>query len=359
MRRSLYALLPALLLLVGAAAAQIVGSLPFNLQNNTTADASQVMANFNAIVSGTNTNSAKNGVNSDITQLSALSTPLTRAQGGTSTYIATATAGGSANAQTIAATSPTFSLDAGAIVQFVPVGTNTGPATLNVAGTGTLNIYRLTPSGLVALSSGELVSGSTARVLYNGTQYQLLTDATAGVPPATVLYTAAATADSGYLLLQGQEISRETYAALYARIGTTYGAGDGTNTFNLPDVRGRTIFSVDDGAGRIDANGLGGALASTMGSQTIAQNTLPNATLTVTGTVTNTSGFGGSPVAPTNTGGSDTDFQQGTGISGYHLNRFTTFSSAFSSGATSSINGGVGQQPFYPPAIVLNAVMKY
>ena len=111
MRKRFYAVLPALLLLVGAAVAQIVGSLPFNLQNNTPADATQVMANFNAIVSGTNANGAKNGVNTDITQLSALSTPLTRAQGGTQTHIATATAGGSANAQTIAATSPYFRVE--------------------------------------------------------------------------------------------------------------------------------------------------------------------------------------------------------------------------------------------------------
>lgn len=47
------------------------------------------------------------------------------------------------------------------------------------------------------------------------------------------------TAPTGWLLCQGQAISRTAYAALFALIGTTYGAGNGTTTFNLPDLRGR------------------------------------------------------------------------------------------------------------------------
>lgn len=54
-----------------------------------------------------------------------------------------------------------------------------------------------------------------------------------------VLDYAGASAPTGYLLCQGQAVSRTTYAALYAIIGTTYGVGDGITTFNLPDCRGR------------------------------------------------------------------------------------------------------------------------
>ena len=344
--KRLYAVLPALLLLVGAAVAQIVGSLPFNLQNNTTADASQVMANFNAIVSGTNANGAKNGVNTDITQLSALSTPLTRAQGGTQTHIATATAGGSANAQTIAATSPTFGLNAGDIVQFVPVGTNTAAATLDVAGTGLINVYRLTSSGLAPLVGGEIVSGSTARVLYDGTQYQLLTDATGALPAGAVLWTAGSSADSGYLLLQGQAISRTTYAAVYAKIGTTYGVGDGVTTFNLPDVQGRTIFSVDNGVNRINHCGSSGALASTCGSQTIAQANLPSVAFAVSGSISVTPGgvAGGTSSANITAGGGAL--------------AVTAPASLGTSFSLSAASGGSGTS-FYPPAIVLTAMMKY
>ena len=348
MRKRFYAVLPALLLLVGAAVAQIVGSLPFNLQNNTTADASQVMANFNAIVSGTNANGAKNGVNTDITQLSALSTPLTRAQGGTQTHIATATAGGSANAQTIAATSPTFGLNSGDIVQFVPVGTNTAATTLDVAGTGLIDVYRLTSSGLAPLVGGEIVSGSTARVLYNGTQYQLLTDATGALPPGAVLWTAGASADSGYLLLQGQAISRTTYAAVYAKIGDAYGAGDGVTTFNLPDVRGRTIFSVDNGVNRINdavkrRAGKHMRIAEDFAGQ------LPSGSFAgVSGTFG--TGAGGSPlVVPS--------ISAATQRSCW---RWATYGSAnFANLDHDSINLGGSGTSFYPPAIVLTAMMKY
>lgn len=54
-----------------------------------------------------------------------------------------------------------------------------------------------------------------------------------------ILAYAGASAPSGYLLCNGRAVSRTTYAALFAVIGTTYGSGDGSNTFNLPDLRGR------------------------------------------------------------------------------------------------------------------------
>ncbi len=61
---------------------------------------------------------------------------------------------------------------------------------------------------------------------------------------------AGSTAPDGYLLCDGQAVSRTDYAALFAAIGTTYGAGDGSTTFNVPDLQGR--FPLGAGAG----NGL-------------------------------------------------------------------------------------------------------
>lgn len=78
--------------MIVAGVAQIVSGLPFTLTNGTVADATQVMADFNQIVNNVNANGAKNGVNSDITALTALSTPLTVTQGGTG--LATLTASG-------------------------------------------------------------------------------------------------------------------------------------------------------------------------------------------------------------------------------------------------------------------------
>lgn len=55
---------------------------------------------------------------------------------------------------------------------------------------------------------------------------------------------AGSTAPSGYLACDGSAVSRDTYSALFAVIGTTYGAGDGSTTFNLPDLSGRVAIGA-------------------------------------------------------------------------------------------------------------------
>ncbi len=185
-------LLLVLLLLVTPAQAQIVNTLPFQLQNGTTADASQVMADFNQIVNNTNANAAKNGANSDITSLSALTTPITPAQGGTTVY--TGTAGGSANAITVTTTSPTgFSLTRGKRVVTVAIADNTGATTLAAGGTTATNVYKLTPAGPAALTGGEIRTGSIIEAIYDGTQYQLVTNNLALLGPLTTLASATTT----------------------------------------------------------------------------------------------------------------------------------------------------------------------
>ena len=67
------------------------------------------------------------------------------------------------------------------------------------------------------------------------------------VPSGTVMYFAGRTAPAGWLKANGAAISRTTYASLFEAIGTTYGAGDGRTTFNLPDLRGEFIRGWDDG----------------------------------------------------------------------------------------------------------------
>ena len=60
---------------------------------------------------------------------------------------------------------------------------------------------------------------------------------------------AGATAPTGWLLCYGQAISRTTYSALFTAISTTYGVGNGTTTFTLPDMRGRAVAGQDDMGG--------------------------------------------------------------------------------------------------------------
>lgn len=72
---------------------------------------------------------------------------------------------------------------------------------------------------------------------------------------------AGSSAPDGWLLCAGQAVSRTTYAGLFAVIGTTYGVGDNSTTFNIPDLRGRTAVGKDDmggsAANRVTSGGSG------------------------------------------------------------------------------------------------------
>jgi len=67
---------------------------------------------------------------------------------------------------------------------------------------------------------------------------------------------AGTTVPDGYLNCDGAAVSRTTYAALYSAIGTTWGVGDGSTTFNLPDFRGRALLGAGTGSG-LSARALG------------------------------------------------------------------------------------------------------
>ena len=64
-----------------------------------------------------------------------------------------------------------------------------------------------------------------------------------------VCFFGQSTAPSGFLKCDGSAVSRSTYANLFSAIGTTYGSGDGTSTFNVPDLRGEFVRAFDDGRG--------------------------------------------------------------------------------------------------------------
>lgn len=85
-------------------------------------------------------------------------------------------------------------------------------------------------------------------------------------PASEIAYFARSTAPAGWLKANGAAISRTAYADLYAAIGTTYGAGDGFNTFNLPDLRGEFVRGCDDGRGVDGGRTLGSAQAGAIQS---------------------------------------------------------------------------------------------
>lgn len=67
------------------------------------------------------------------------------------------------------------------------------------------------------------------------------------IPAGTIITKMSTNAPSGYLYCDGSAVSRTTYAALFADIGVTYGVGDGSTTFNLPDLRGLFLRGQADG----------------------------------------------------------------------------------------------------------------
>lgn len=87
------------------------------------------------------------------------------------------------------------------------------------------------------------------------------------------------TAPSGYLLCDGSAVSRTTYAALFAVISTTFGAGDGSTTFNLPPFSGRMPVGVDAGAVRIAG---AASIGATGGSQYLQNHAHSGASISLT-----------------------------------------------------------------------------
>ncbi len=156
------------------ASANVPCTLPFNLQNNTTADATQVMANYNALVACL-TNAAIAGSNTDITALLGLTTPITPARGGSNVFIGGISTG-SAATQAITTTIPAtgFSLTAGYTVVFVWGFTTTGPLTVNVNGTGAIAVNKRTGPGFTSVSQNDGFVGTIGIVVYDGSGYELM-----------------------------------------------------------------------------------------------------------------------------------------------------------------------------------------
>ena len=130
---------------------------------------------------------------------------------------------------------------------------------------------------LDAITRGSILygnaSGATARLVVGGAFTVLTSDGTdiswqagGGVPAGTVIYHAANTAPSGFLKANGAAVSRSTYAALFTAIGTTFGAGDGSSTFNGPDLRGEFPRGWDDSRGVDSGRSFGSAQSDQMES---------------------------------------------------------------------------------------------
>lgn len=108
-------------------------------------------------------------------------------------------------------------------------------------GGGNTNSVELTQAEYDALTTEEKNNG-TIYFITDGVPSNLIVNDS--VPIGAIQAYGGATAPAGWLMCDGSAVSRSAYSELYVAIGTTFGEGDGSTTFNLPDLRGRTIQGV-------------------------------------------------------------------------------------------------------------------
>lgn len=124
---------------------------------------------------------------------------------------------------------------------------------------------------------------------------------------AKVEYFARNTPPTGYLKANGAAVSRITYAALFAVIGTVFGTGDGSTTFNLPDLRGEFIRGWDDGRGVDAGRAFGGFQAMDLQSHLhFIQNFIPTGSFAQTGNAVTLGQSVGNNYPTTSAGGAET-----------------------------------------------------
>ena len=136
-------------------------------------------------------------------------------------------------------------------------GTVDSAGDIVMAGTGALKLPNGTTAQRPTAATGQIRFNTTSTEFegYNGSAWGELA---AGVPVGTILTFGASTPPSGFLECNGSAISRSTYASLFSILSTTHGAGDGSSTFNLPDLRGQFVRGWDNSAG-VDASRVFGS----------------------------------------------------------------------------------------------------
>jgi len=304
------------------------------------------------------------------------------------------TSTGSSNAFAVTPNRTVSSLTDGLLIGFTANHSITGAATLNVAGLGAKPIVASNGS---AVSAGDIVSGQKLQVVYRSAtaDFQLVGDRASGTsadmtarvfPVGGIIPWPTATAPTGWLLAYGQAVSRTTYAELFAVYGTTYGSGDGSTTFNVPDYRGRSPFGKDDmggsAASRLTSSfgldgatlgAVGGAQSTTLSEANLASHTHGPGTLTTgAGSAHNHAMFSASGTPLTALTNSTQyvayDWQPG-GAAGYSMREGTNAASlgrtvdesahthSVTGGATASTGSGTAH-PNMPPAWLATFIIK-
>lgn len=232
-----------------------------------------------------------------------------------SAFLWCGTAGGSANALTLSPSPAITAYAAGQTFRFKSSSNaNTSTTTVAISGLATQAIQ----NNGAALAGGEIAASQWYEILYDGAAFQLLNlsvsasapfvdtnpvvqgsaDATkklrfevdgfstattrvatpanydlriGNIPAGVIMDYAGSSVPTGWLECDGSAVSRTTYADLFTAVSTTWGAGDGSTTFNLPDFRGRA--RIGRGTGTATAAGSNADVDTTNDTLTVASNT--------------------------------------------------------------------------------------
>ena len=256
----------------------------------------------------------------------------------------------------------TLALMNGAMIAFTPHATNGATVTLNVDGLGAKPL-RSSPS--VELLAGTLILGTPYVATYNNSDAAWYLQGFVGNPynvplGGMLIHTVSTAPNSSFVLPYGQAISRTTYSAYFAAVGTGYGAGDGSTTFNVPDLRGRGVFGADNmggsAASRItSASSMGtGLLGQVGGAETATLVTANLPAYTPAGTIVTTvtpsqnvlKNSGGNSVTPPGT----IQFVA-TDATVTTFPAVSTFTGTAQGGTSTAVNK-------MPPAICLNYILR-
>ena len=191
---------------------------------------------------------------------------------------------------------------------------------------------------------------------------------------------AAGSIPTGYLNCDGAAVSRSTYSTLYALIANTYGAGNGSTTFNVPNLAGRFAIGksgsyalASTGGGTTSSFTPSGSVSVTVNNHTLTQSQIPShnhsASTSVSGTVTLSNlknqfvGSSGSGVIMRQWGNNAAPTQSSTSYTSFSGSGSTTISptgggSGHNHGASGSFSGSSGSVNILGPYISLNFIIK-
>jgi microcystin-dependent protein len=222
--------------------------------------------------------------------------------------------------------------------------------------------YRKGSNNIGAAAGGALIWE------WNASGITLATGKTLSLPVAGVGFSPVGTIDmfagpiasvpSGWLICDGSAISRTTYAGLFAIVGTIYGAGDGSTTFNLPDLRDKFIVGARQDDSGVPKTNITGSLTASGGSKDAV-----NVSHTHTATVTDSGHTHTTAINYTTVGGggSSRQWYGRTGTLDVSGSTDSKDSSSATTGVTvsNSTEGASGTNANLPPYVVLAYKIKH